>query len=172
LEAGRAAGDVPAAQTPGGRITAGDRVGIAPQSQDFRAEGVQPVSARDQRPHDLLDLACVLASAHGAYSEQWQRGEIDAVSFVHVSAAVVVRDGLSLQDGDDRQIGRQLAQPEIFGDGALLVDAYRCPGTRQDVRLRHVVHRRGPVEVADLGGVAAQGGDVGVFVGAPSAVQG
>lgn len=169
--AGRAAGHIPAPETPGRRVTARDRVGIAPQPEHLRPESVQTISTSSERPHDLLDFRSVLATAHTSHPDQRQCGEIDAVSFVEVRAPVVVRNGLSLQYRDDRQLGREITQSQVVGDRAVLMDAHRRTGACQDMSLRHVVHWRGPLEVADLGGVAAKRRDVAAFVDAPPAVH-
>jgi hypothetical protein len=81
----------------------------------------------------LVDFAGVLSAADAADADEWQRGEVDALSFVYVGAVVVFGAALALEYGDDRQVGRHVAQPQVVGDSAMLVGAQADAGARQDV---------------------------------------
>lgn len=80
------AGDIPAPETPRGRVATFDRVGEPAQPKDLRAEGVQPVPACRQGPQDLFDFGGVLAAAYAAHTHQKQRGQVHAMPLVRVGA--------------------------------------------------------------------------------------
>jgi hypothetical protein len=87
--AGRAAGHVAASETPGQGVAGADRVGVAGQAEDLRAEGVQAQAAVSQRAHDLFHLSAVLATANTPDPDPRQRGQVDTVPLVEVRAALV-----------------------------------------------------------------------------------
>jgi hypothetical protein len=142
-------------------------VAVGVQAEDFEPEQVQPVQpCPAERADDVPGLGGGLPAADRPDSDPGRGGQVDpGHGPVQVDAPAVVVGGLALHDGDDVEVGGQVTQQPVVGDGEALVLGHgpvgigeplpgRCAAVSDDV-LTHPVLRGGPHQAADLVAVAA-----------------
>ncbi len=131
------------------------------EAEAHRGEGV----------YDRFDLTGRLPPADRPDADQWLRSEVDVGLLIERKATDIVAGRPSLKHRDERQVRRQAAQLEVVCDGPRLVDSDRQPRLGQHERLAHPVHRRRPLQAADLVAVAADCCDILGGGRAPAAME-
>lgn len=152
----------------------------AGQTEGFEAEAVQTQPVLGHRGDDGRALTGGLQAADRAKPDRRFPGEIDAGAFVELPAALIVRNGAALQNGDDPQFRGQGTQFEEVGDGTALmlgdaqVRAHESERSGRasvdDEVFAHPVLRGSPVIGADVFPDAAQIVDILARGAGPTAV--
>jgi hypothetical protein len=152
--------DTTPAEAPRHAVRAAQRAAVGTEAGQLDPETVQAVAAVGECCHDRLARGGVLSAADGPDAHERLVSERDAVRLVEVSTPEVILGRPALEDRDDRQLGRELAEQEQVGDGAALMLGHGEAGPGEHGRFVHPVLRRRPGEHPHLVAVAADGGDV------------
>lgn len=142
-------------QRPGGRICGFEILGRELNRSQFHTEPMQGEAGARELREQLANLSRMLPPADRTEAYETLGREGNAGALVQLNATPVIGRGVSLQNRNPWDLGREFAEFEKRTYRGELMPAHRRTRSREHARLAGPILRSGELEIPDLARVAA-----------------